>query len=322
MKDVEQKGCYHCVRDKSNPPACKYCCYDVDCCREDDVLAPGFVLKERYLVSNVLLRDAFSITYLGMDIRLNIPVAIKEFFPVCAVMREKNPAGQVSPFFDRERVYFEQNRFRFLRDVQTLAKLTDTPEVILIRDFFTENNTVYVVKNFAEGITLKEYVLRKGGRIGVEETLTLLRPLLEAMVKVHEIGFLHREIRPDTILIRSDRRPQLIDFVTTCEPYYEAFDAPLPPMLLYGFGAPEQLKRHGELGPWTDIYSICGTIYFCLTGKKPPSVSDRLLEESEFDWESIPGLKRGQRKVLHQGTAFHHQDRIQSMKELNAGLFL
>ena len=188
---MEPKRCYGCMQVKTGSPFCEHCGYDERTMPSPHHLRPGTVLREKYLVGKVLGQGGFGITYIGLDLDLNIPVAIKEYYPVGVVMRESADSQTVSVVTGGEDTRFEENRNRFLREAQTLARLEDVPEVVQIKNYFAANNTAYIIMGYVKGINLKEHVRRRGGRLSVEECFRLLRPMMEAMDRVHDLGLVH-----------------------------------------------------------------------------------------------------------------------------------
>ena len=191
---MEQKRCYGCMNLKSTSPVCEHCGYDEQTSNGPHQLPAGTLLRDNYLVGRVLGQGGFGITYLGMDTMLNIPIAIKEYYPSATVLRDSRDGTTVVPISQDSAVLFRENRSRFLREAQTLAQLQDIPEVVQVMNFFEENGTAYIVMGYVRGITLAEYLRRKGGSLNTPEALQLLRPLLEAMGRVHGTGLVHRDI--------------------------------------------------------------------------------------------------------------------------------
>jgi len=91
-------------------------------------------------------------------------------------------------------------------------------------------------------------------------------------------------------------------------------------ILKHGFAPPEQYQQGGGLGPWTDVYAMCATIYHCITAQVPPSAPARMLGDRDFEWSAIPELRSSMIRVLKKGTALRKADRYQSMTELRQAL--
>lgn len=315
-----EKHCYGCMRIKMNSPVCEHCGYDERATNAPHQLPAGTLLRNKYLVGRVLGQGGFGITYLGLDCTLNIPIAIKEYYPSTVVLRDSRDATTVVPISQEHALLFQENRNRFLREAQTLAQLQDIPEVVQVMNFFEEHGTAYIVMGYVKGITLAEYTRRKGGTLSTQETLRLLQPLLEAMGQVHNTGLVHRDISPDNIMISPGGRVRLIDFGAAHEASTSDGKS-TQAVLKHGFAPPEQYQRKGKLGPWTDVYALCATIYTCLTGLQPPAMTDRVMGEEDFEWDRITDLARPQLEALRQGLILDYRQRLQSTSALCQALF-
>ena len=317
---MEPKRCYGCMKLKQNSPICEHCGYDERRTNGPHQLPVGTILQGKYLVGRVLGQGGFGITYLGRDIKLDIPVAIKEYYPTGMVSRESSVDCAVTVATDGEDTRFAENRDRFLREAQTLARLEDVSEVVQVKNFFEENNTAYIVMGYVRGITLKEHMRRSGGKLPAREVFRLLEPLMEALGQVHELGLVHRDISPDNIMLQPNGRARLIDF-GAAHAATAAGDKSTQAVLKHGFAPPEQYQSKGILGPWTDVYAMCATVYHLLTGLQPPNITDLLMGEADFEWEALQGLTPGQLAALKQGLVTQYKKRIQSMDELCRRLF-
>ena len=300
---------------KQNRPVCEHCGYDERRPNEPHQLPPATVLQGKYLIGRALGQGGFGITYLGWDINLDIPVAIKEYYPQGMVTRNCNISRAVAVVTKSGDTSFVENRDRFLREARTLAKLEDVPEVVQVKNFFEENNTAYIVMGYVKGITLKEYMNRNGGKLRTKEALRLLEPMMEAMGQVHALGLVHRDISPDNIMLQPNKRVRLIDF-GAAHVASVLGGGPTQVVLKLCFAPPEQYQSNGNLGPWTDVYAICATIYHCITGLLPPTVADRFMGGKDFEWNACVGLSPWQIAALRQGLQMAYTDRIQTVEEL------
>ena len=278
-------------------------------------LSLGAVLNHRYRVGGVLGEGGFGITYIGLDTLLMVRVAIKEFYPAGMVNRNNTASNEVQSISTESAMeLFSKSREHFLHEARTLAKFTNEKGVVAVRDFFEENHTVYIVMEYLDGITLKEY-LKQVGTISSYNTICLLMPILGALKKIHEKNLIHRDISPDNIMLVGED-VKLLDFGAARE---FADEKSLSVMLKHGYAPMEQYRRHGKQGAWTDIYAICATIYKCITGSIPPDAPDRIYEDnlkmpSELGFESTPEFD----EVLRHGLAIKAEDRIQSIDRLLA----
>ena len=92
-----------------------------------------------------------------------------------------------------------------------MAKFSKNEGIVKVLDFFEINNTAYIVMEYLEGITLKQYI-RENQRITLEELVRLLVPLIESLDEIHSQGMINRDISPDNIMVLPDGRIKLMDF--------------------------------------------------------------------------------------------------------------
>lgn len=325
-EQMETKRCNGCMKLKTQSPVCEWCGYDENTQNDIHQLPVGTVLKEQYRVGRTLGQGGFGITYLGWDLYLDIPVAIKEYYPSGVVMRDSTVTMDVVSWSGDEGARFRNNKERFLREAKMLARFSQVPEIVQVKNFFLANNTAYIVMEYVEGITLKEYVQTHGGKLGVQQTLEILRPVMEALCKVHRTGLVHRDISPDNIMMLPNGGVKLLDFGAVRDVGAAAADKPLTKsteaILKQGYAPIEQYQKRGGLGPWTDVYAMCATIYFCLTGQVPPDAPERLLGYEELNLDkTVPELTPPQEKALEHGMELRAEERTASMEQLLQELF-
>ena len=240
-------------------------------------LRKGTRLIGRYTIEGVLGQGGFGITYLGIDELHEKKVAIKEFFPQGIVTRNIEYQDNVTVTFVGEKDNYEKGKERFLKEARTMAKFSKDEGIVKALDFFEINNTAYIVMEYLEGITLKQY-LRENQRIVPEDLIELLVPLIESLDEIHSQGMIHRDISPDNIMVLPDGRIKLMDFGAARD-YTEFGEKSLSIVLKPGYAPPEQYQTHGIQGPWTDIYALCATMYKCITGENPPDAIERVRDD-------------------------------------------
>lgn len=311
--------CPACFMPKTQREVCRDCGYPVRVQNRNGVhLLPGTRLLSRYLVGRVLGQGGFGATYLGWDERLQIKVAVKEFYPANLVSRVIGSPG-VIPFSDEHARSFSAGLAKFLEEARMLARLREVKEIVSVQDFFGENETAYIVMELLDGRTLKRHVAESGGRLEARKTLTLLSPIMKALHAVHEQGLIHRDISPDNIFLTSGGERKLLDFGAARHAAGRSAD--LTVILKPGYAPPEQYAPDGKQGPWTDVYALCATAYYALTGKTPPDatsrfMSDRVPRLAEGGATVPPGFE----KVLLSGLSMRWQDRPRSMRDLLVAL--
>jgi serine/threonine protein kinase len=144
--------------------------------------------------------------------------------------------------------------------------------------------------------------------------LDMFIPIIKTLGQMHKVGIIHRDIAPDNIMVRTDGSAKLIDFGAAIE--NESGDNKATVALVkHGYG-PEELydNNHARQGTWSDVYSICATMYRTLTGRTPPDAVDRLRGMV------LPGIETAvsekTKKAIFHGMALRAPDRIQTMEQL------
>ena len=274
----------------------------------------------RYTIKSVLGQGGFGITYLGMDELYQRKVAIKEFFPQGIVTRNTEYEDTVTVTYVEEKADYEKGKERFLKEARTMAKFSKNEGIVKVLDFFEINNTAYIVMEYLEGITLKQYI-RENQRITLEELVRLLVPLIESLDEIHSQGMIHRDISPDNIMVLPDGRIKLMDFGAARD-YTKFGEKTLSIVLKPGYAPPEQYQTHGIQGPWTDIYALCATMYKCITGETPPDAIDRVIDDhlkkiSEFGIVIPPQ----EEAAIIKGMSVSAKDRYQNIKDFCEDLY-
>jgi len=216
----------------------------------------------KYVIEEVLGQGGFGITYKGIDTRLARHVAIKEFFPEgCHRTGVTVHPGRIATSD------FTQMKRKFLEEARVLAQITH-PGVVRVYDFFEENNTAYIIMEFLKGKTLSEIAHEAGGKLNEKDAVFYVEQVCDALREVHNAGYLHRDIKPDNIIVCENGRVVLIDFGTARQ-YSTNKTQSQTVTLTPGFAPFEQYSQRAKRGPFTDIYALGATLYFLLTGEVP-----------------------------------------------------
>lgn len=318
FKSIE-KLCLGCLGEMNeNERYCSQCGFDNEQPKEPHHLAPRTILAGKYLVGKVLGEGGFGITYLGFDLNLNIKVAIKEYFPSGFVARSGNGAT-VTPFTGSSADYYGNGIEKFLNEARSLARFHNLEGIVEVRDFFRENGTAYIVMEFVEGENLRTALERRGGKMPAAEVTALMMPLVSSLAKVHQTGLVHRDISPDNIMLTPDGRLKLLDFGAARD---VAGSKSVSVVLKPGYAPEEQYRTHGELGAWTDIYALCGTMYKLITGVTPPESIERLTGDT-LQAPSRLGvpMNPAQEAAVMRGLSVRKEGRFVTTGELYAALY-
>lgn len=274
----------------------------------------------RYVIQEVLGQGGFGITYLGIDKLYGNKAAIKEYYPQEIAMRKAQYEDVVTVTSIEEKNNYDKGKKRFLDEAQVMARFNKNEGIVKILDFFEANNTAYIVMEYLEGITLKQY-LGKYGVIQFRNLIEMMLPLLEALIEIHSQGLIHRDISPDNIMVQHNGKVKLMDFGAARD-YTESGNKSLSVILKPGYAPPEQYQTHGVQGPWTDIYALCATIYKCLTGITPPDAIARVMDDKfkgpdQLDGKLSPDIK----KILWKGMNIFPEERYQDIGEFGEDVY-
>jgi len=230
-------------------------------------LAAGTLL-DVFEITGVLEQGRYSNTYLARDASGG-EVVIKEFLPQEFALREDGVVRAREPE-DRTPLRFWLRSF--LEKAVLLQKLNH-PGLIRVLRQFEANGTGYYVTERVAGETLAVIVEREGV-LSEAQLRRLLAPVLAGLEQAHAVGLLHRDIRPENLLVRPDDSAVLSDFGVLRAPIrFKArtvFSAGTPP-----YAAPEEFYMAGPHGPWTDLYALGATAYRVITGQAPPDARTR-----------------------------------------------
>ena len=318
-----KKICYGCMHMMdAEERICSYCRFDLSEYKSNPRCLPlGSMLHDRYMIGKVVGEGGFGITYIALDKQTETPVAIKEYFPSTVANRDcSNGGSHFIYFFDKKDEGTYKNGFeKYTHEAEILQQFNDLDGIVSIRDFFNENNTAYIVMEYIDGITLKEY-LATNGTLTPAETFELMTPVLLALEKIHEKGIIHRDISPDNIMIRVDGAFKLIDFGAARLTNDEDGKS-MTIILKRGFAPEEQYRSKGIQGPWTDIYALCATMYKVMTNRVPPEAMDRLVSDGIRPIYAYGlDISDDQAAALEKGLAVRAHDRYQNVRDLRLAL--
>ena len=315
---MEQLTCYKCFHPLNHPGFCPKCGYNNSAYHpQPHYLLPGTVLHGRYLLGTALGEGGFGITYSGFDTALDRRVAVKEFFPQGSVWRESEKSAEVSCLTSSsQQLIFKNGKLKSLQEAKSLAKLDDIGAIVRVLDFFEENNTAYIIMEYVEGVTLKAYAKRSSETMSPEEAVTLLLPVMHALKIMHRRGFVHRDISPDNIMLPPAGDAKLLDFGAVKAVTDVAGNATEHPVVKRGFSPIELYSNKGLIGPWSDVYAMCATIFYLVTGKPLPEPVERMENDTVIISALRGKLSPALQTALLHGLSIQPGKRCQSMDEL------
>ncbi|HUR90859.1 MAG TPA: protein kinase [Ramlibacter sp.] len=244
-------------------------------------LPPGIQLMD-YVIERPLGGGGFGITYLARDSNLQLPVAIKEYFPSDLVTRGPDNVVRVRGSNPEQQEQYDWGLERFLDEARALATFRH-PNIVRVLRYFRENRTAYIVMEYESGLPLKRWV-PQNAPLAQKSVYSIALPLLDGLEAVHASGFLHRDIKPDNIYVRADGTPVLLDFGAARR---VTANKDMTNIVSPGFAPFEQYHSQGNQGPWTDIYSLGAVMYWMATGRKPVESAARVKQDSMLPAASL-----------------------------------
>ncbi len=250
-----------------------------------------------YRVQRCIGGGGFGVTYLAQESLLNRTVVIKESFPDSICYREEGTLNVLMHDPEGGKESYDWAMSNFLREVRLLATL-DHPCIAKVYSYFEEHNTAYYVVEFINGVSLDKLAARHAEKaipIPQSSLFGLMIRLLDTLDYLHSRRLLHRDIKPDNILITRAGLPVIIDFGAAREAYGDLGNNIVETP---GFSPAEQSTPDGNMGPWTDIYALGATLYYTLTGTCLPPAKQRLIYDTADPLSTNTGLLSTYHPVL------------------------
>jgi len=230
-------------------------------------LDPGQLLQERYRIVALLGEGGMGAVYRAWDTRLNVAVALKEMRP--------------QPGLDPATLAGLRDQFR--REATILARLSH-PNLVRVTDFFEDGSNAYLVMDFVLGESLADKLVREGAQ-SETQVIAWGQQLLDALAYCHAEGIIHRDIKPQNVIIHATGKAVLVDFglVKLWNP-----NDPRTQTIMRGMGTPEyappeQYDTHsGHTDARSDLYSLGATLYHALTGQAPATATQRMAMPGAF----------------------------------------
>jgi serine/threonine protein kinase len=274
----------------------------------------GTILDSNYRILELIGQGGFGITYKAENISLGNIVCIKELFISGNSTRGANNTVHSQNMKENSFNYFKE---RFITEARDLAKFNN-PGIVKVTRVFEQNDTAYFVMDFVEGETLKNYV-SKNGRLTIKAALPIMDGLMNALEYVHNKGMLHRDIKPDNVLIDKNGNVVLIDFGSARQ-FTEGYTVTHTSMITPGYAPLEQYDERVKRGAFTDIYSLGATMYFLLTGQKPIPATSRSIETLEAPHNLYSDISVSLSSAVMLAMNLKPQDRFQTIAELREAL--
>lgn len=311
--------CYGCMnpKDCDENGVCRICGFDENAPSLPSYLAPGVMLRDRYVVGKLLSYNGESANYIGFDTITQSKAVIKEYMPDTLCEREagKNILDVAPQYVAQYKTLMSE----FVELNKTLSKMRSLSHIIPVVDMFGDNNTGYVVLAYFEGVTLEKYIDHNGGRLTWETVRRFFPPIFTTVSLVHNAGLVHRGICPENILIGENGDIKLTGFAISDE---RTANTEIAPELYSGYAAPEQYNSSARQGTWTDVYGVSAMLYKALTGVTPLDAASRLTDDTlETPASLVPEIPESVSNVIMSGMELDGEKRIQTITELVTKLF-
>jgi serine/threonine protein kinase len=270
-------------------------------------LTPGQLVRDRYRIVHFVGPGGMSANYEGLDTVLNVQCFLKEMVPYPGTSAEG----------------LAQLREQFQQEARLLAELRH-PNLPRVTDHFDDHGNVYLVMDFVQGQRLDQIIAR-GGRLSEDRILEWARQLMEALAYCHSQGVIHRDVKPQNVIITSQGQAILVDFglAKLVDP-----DNPGTRTVMRGLGTPEYAPpeqydtKRGHTDPRTDIYSLGATLYHGLVGMPPPALSERVVNPASLIpiRQRVAGVSRSIDRSVMKAMSLQPSRRFQSIAEMHKAM--
>ncbi len=226
----------------------------------------------------------------------------------CVAIKTLNEIAQRRKDFNKVRENFQKEA--------TMLGCCSHPNIVKIENSFSEGQLPCIVMEYVEGKNLSNYV-DECGTLSEEEALHYIQQVGDALMEVHRKGLLHRDVKPENILIRdANKEAVLIDFGLVKEFLPDVTQQYTENMGTHGFSPGEMYDSKGRLGDYTDVYSLAATLYYLLTNEVPPAAFNRVYrDELAPPKQYNPNISDVVNSAILKGMAIDRRDRPQSVRE-------
>lgn len=238
---------------------------------QQNYLSTQTIIKNTYIIDKVIAINSEGATYIAYDKNFNQKYFVREYMPINLAKRSIDN-NYVLPNAEK-RAQYKALMVDFIDLYKTLSTIPMSSGIIPIKEIFTENNTVYIIKDYIKLISLKKHLNKYPDHsLSWYQCKSIFLKINSILSKLHRYGIIHRGISPYNIFIDKLNNIYIDGFCISC---VRTAHSELQAELYEGYSAPEQYQANEWQGTWTDVYSLAATLYTTLTNKILPPINER-----------------------------------------------
>lgn len=308
--------CMGCMQELNGSVICPNCHFDNSEVQSAPFLPFGTELAGRYVTGTGLETNGESTRYIAFDKQTGDVVIVSEFLPVGLFTRDEGQTELKVNYDDR--LAFNKLRDEFISYFRIISELKDLSALTNIVDVFEENNTAYAIEEKEDLIPFEEYIERSNGHLDWDIARPLFMPVISALEALHKRGVGHYAVAPKNLFITASGKIRMAGYATENE---RKRGTALKSQLFSGAAAPEQYEDNFPLDDITDIYGLCSTLFYALTGHLPKSAVERLKDSRLLmSTSTVKSLPPHVVSALANGLQVQRENRITDFDELRSQL--
>lgn len=308
--------CMGCMQELNGSVICPNCHFDNSEVQSAPFLPFGTELAGRYVTGTGLETNGESTRYIAFDKQTGDVVIVSEFLPIGLFSRDEGQTELKVNFDDR--LAFNKLKDEFISYFRIISELKDLSALTNIVDVFEENNTAYAIEEKEDLIPFEEYIERSNGHLDWDIARPLFMPVISALEALHKRGVGHYAVAPKNLFITASGKIRMAGYATENE---RKRGTALKSQLFSGAAAPEQYEDNFPLDDITDIYGLCSTLFYALTGHLPKSAVERLKDSRLLmSTSTVKSLPPHVVSALANGLQVQRENRITDFDELRSQL--
>lgn len=308
--------CMGCMQELNGSVICPNCHFDNSEVQSAPFLPFGTELAGRYVTGTGLETNGESTRYIAFDKQTGDVVIVSEFLPIGLFSRDEGQTELKVNYDDR--LAFNKLKDEFISYFRIISELKDLSALTNIVDVFEENNTAYAIEEKEDLIPFEEYIERSNGHLDWDIARPLFMSVISALEALHKRGVGHYAVAPKNLFITASGKIRMSGYATENE---RKRGTALKSQLFSGAAAPEQYEDNFPLDDITDIYGLCSTLFYALTGHLPKSAVERLKDSRLLmSTSTVKSLPPHVVSALANGLQVQRENRITDFDELRSQL--